>query len=280
MPSIVTKSGYNRRMPAKIVLLTGCASGIGQHLARSFAARDYEVIATDIAPIDDPLLTTANNVRIARLDVRDEANWQTVVEGALNDFGRIDLLLNVAGYLLPGYVENLAAVEIDRHLDINVKGTVLGTHIVAQHMVAQRSGHIINFGSLASLAPAGGLALYVTSKFAVRGFTLAIANRLRQQGVAVTLIMPDAVATPMLDLQTGYDEASITFSGFKTLTTDDIERAVFERILTRKPLEVSLPRERGILARFSNVVPRSVALLEPVVERFGRNKRLKYKKRP
>ncbi len=136
-----------------------------------------------------------------------------------------------------------------------MKGTVLGTRAAARRMVPAGKGHIVNFGSLASLAPVPGLCLYTASKFAVRGFSLAAATELARHGVAVTLVMPDAVQTPMLDLQLEYEEAAMTFSGDRPLTVEDIERVLVERVLPKRPMELTIPLSRGSLARFANAAP-------------------------
>src|SRR5262249_26511003 len=152
-------------------------------------------------------------VLLCKLDVRREDDWDRAMDAAATAFGGIDVVLNIAGALRPGYVHELAAQDIDLHLDVNVKGVVLGTRAAARRMIPAHKGHIINFGSLASLVPVPGLSLYSASKFAVRGFSLAAANELARYGIAVTVVLPDAVATPMLDLQVDYDEAAMTFSG-------------------------------------------------------------------
>jgi 3-oxoacyl-[acyl-carrier protein] reductase len=113
-----------------------------------------------------------------------------------------------------------------------------------------------------------GLSLYVGSKFAVRGFSLSAAEDLRPHGVAVTLILPDAVATPMLDAQVSYEEAALTFSGPRPLTVNEVGEAVLRALATR-PLEVTLPLGRGALARLATVAPGSSRLLAPLLQKAG-----------
>jgi len=262
------------RTELDVMVLTGCASGIGAHLAGALARRGHRLIATDLE--EGKLEEQARSggwdpahVRRRRLDVRSEADWEGALDAATLAWGRVDVLMNIAGFLRPGYVHELSTADIDLHLDVNVKGTVLGTRAAARRMIAQGSGHIVNFGSLASLAPVPGLCLYSASKFAVRGFSLAAASELDRHGVAVTLVMPDAVQTPMLDLQVSYDEAAMTFSGDRALTVEDIERLIVERVLSRRPMEVALPRGRGTLARFANAMPEATRKLAPLLIRKG-----------
>jgi 3-oxoacyl-[acyl-carrier protein] reductase len=205
-----------------------------------------------------------------RLDVRSETDWESAIDAAIEAWGAIDVVMNIAGYLRPGYAKEVTLRDIELHLDVNVKGTILGTRAAARRMVAARRGHIINFGSLASLAPVPGLCLYSASKFAVRGFTLAAATELREHGVDVTLIMPDAVQTPMLDLQVGYDEAALTFSGDRPLTVEDIEALIVDKVLVKRPMEVAIPASRGALARLANAAPELSKKMAPLLIGKGR----------
>ena len=257
--------------------VTGCASGIGRHLAVALMQRGFRGFYCDVNHAGLETLATEPGWSRQRgtlhaFDVREHAAWDDAVVRAVDALGRIDVLLNVAGYLRPGWVHASDAQQIDIHMDVNAKGLMLGTQAVARRMVEQGAGHIINFGSIAALAPVPGLALYTASKFAVRGFTLAIARELRPHGVFVTLINPDAVQTPMLDVQLDYIEAALTFSGPRTLTPLDIERLLFDRVLSHRPLEVSYPASRGWLARLSNVIPGLTGALMPRLARRGQKR--------
>lgn len=260
----------------QVFFLTGAASGIGRHLCGVLSAAGHRVLATDV---DDAGLARAQAedgwpagaVVHHRLDVRVPAAWDAALAAALSRFGQVDVLLNVAAYLKPGAGWAADVEEVDRHLDTNVKGVVHGTRTLGRYFVtAQRRGHIVNFGSLASLAPVPGLTLYSASKFAVRAFSLASAQELKPHGVAVTVVLPDAVQTPMLELQVDYPEAALTFSGARPLTVEDIHRLMLEVVLPRRPLEVSLPFHRGALARLVSVFPGLAPLLAPLLDRKGR----------
>lgn len=253
---------------AQTFVLTGCASGIGQHLADVLIAQGHRVLATDInlAALEEHARTQdwpTERTRVRRLDVRDAAAWAEVLQEAVSTFGSVDVLVNVAGYLRPGWVHETAVEEVDRHFDINAKGVIFGTQAAARLMVQQRQGHIINFASLAALAPIPGITLYSASKYAVRAFSIATAQELRPYGVHVSVICPDAVQTPMFDLQKGYDEAVLTFTAPKLLQVDDIARLILEQVLPRKPLEVFVPARRGWLARFVDLFPAASSVLLP-----------------
>lgn len=264
----------------QVAVVTGAASGIGRHLVGALVTSGRSVLAADVneAGLDAARVAEGwpdSAVATTRFDVRQAEGWDAAIALALGRFGRLDLVLNVAAYLHPGWTQDIALEDVDRHIDINVKGVILGTRAAARHMVRQRSGHIINIGSLASLAPVSGLALYAASKFAVRGFSLAAAGDLKPHGVAVTVVMPDAVATPMLDLQVGYEEAALTFSGSAPLTVEDITRAILETVIPERPLELALPWTRGAMAKAGALWPGLAGRLDPLLRKKGRKNQAK-----
>ncbi|MFW5925836.1 MAG: SDR family oxidoreductase [Myxococcota bacterium] len=269
---------------ARATLITGSASGIGRHLTGALARAGHRIAATDVST--DALRAAAeaegwpeDRVFTQPLDVRDPDAWETALDALEDRFGPVDLVLNVAGVLEPGWVTSIEADDIDFHLSVNVKGLVLGTRTAARRMVERGQGHIVNFGSLASLAPVPGLSLYSTSKFAVRGFSLAAAIELRDEGVAVSLVLPDAVRTPMLDLQVDYEEAALTFSGGRALTVEQIEEALVKEVLPHRPLEVALPVSRGLMARAAGIFPAMAAFTRPLLTRIGRQTQARTKSR-
>jgi len=265
------------------MLLTGCASGIGRHLTGALSARGHKILATDIndqalAVEADRCRWTPERVVRRRLDVRSEADWEAALDAMTEAYEGVDVVINIAGFLRPAYVQDLTAQDLDLHMDVNVKGVVLGTRAAARRMIPSGKGHIINFGSLASLAPVPGLSLYSASKFAVRGFSLAAATELSSYGIAVTVLLPDAVETPMLELQVDYAEAAMTFSGQKALTVEDIERVLVDQVLPRRPMELAIPFSRGALARIANTAPALSRRLAPVLLKKGMQRQAKIKR--
>ena len=258
-------------------LITGCASGIGRHLADVALARGHRVLATDVnfeALVDHAAEAPwpEERARLGELDACNPDDWERLIGIAESEWGALDVVLNVAGYIRPARATEVTVDDVHRHFDVNVKGVVFGTRAAGRRMVESRSGHIVNIASLASLAPIPGISLYSASKYAVRAFSLAAAQELRPHGVAVTTVCPDAVATPMLDLQLDYPEAALTFTAPRVLTVEDLSKVIFGRVLRQRPLIVTLPRWRGWLARLADLSPRSARLLASVMERQGLRK--------
>lgn len=243
---------------SQVHVVTGAASGIGACLVQRLLARGERVCACDINQVSlQRLGTPADEPRLLRvvLDVRDSAAWADMVSQVLARWQRIDVLANVAGVLREGWVVDSTAADVDFHFDINVKGSVLGLQAVLPAMRRQGRGHVVNIASLASLSPVPGIALYSASKFAVRAYSLAAGMELASEGIAVTAICPDAVQTPMLDIQKGKPETALTFSGPRALTPDEVVDAIVDDALVNKPLEIMLPRWRGATAKAANLFP-------------------------
>ena len=265
----------------QVFLLTGCASGIGAFLARRLIEKGHQVVCTDVnQPGMQRWLSTCEGAperSLCRLlDVRKPRAWDEVMEQAIEAFGQVDVVMNIAGFLRPGYAGGVTDEDVDLHLDINVKGVIYGTRAAAHHMSQRGCGHIINIGSLASLTPVPGLGLYAASKFAVRGYSLSVAEDLRPHGIAVSVVLLDAVKTPMLDLQADYEEAALTFSGPRPLTLEEVEHLIMDDVLIKRPLEVTLPRSRGMIARVAGVAPELTKVLGPLLTRLGRRAQAKY----
>lgn len=255
--------------------VTGAASGIGAALVRKLLSQGCRVCAADVntgplaglteaAPDATRLLTCA-------LDVRKPEQWEAAYSQAEQRFGRIDALFNVAGVIRPGWLAQITPQDIDFHIDINTKGVMLGTALAARRMKVQGGGHIINIASLAGIAPVPGIALYSASKFAVRGFSLAVAQELAPLGIKLSVVCPDAVQTPMLDLQIAHEQAAMTFSGDRFLSTDEVVAACL-RALEHAPIEITLPLSRGLIAKLASAFPGLNRLMLDQLRRKGLRK--------
>lgn len=255
----------------KTFFITGAANGIGKHLSTLFYSKNANVVMADI--YTEKIIEYTNNWAedrfvIVKLDVSNKENWVDAKSKCLNKFESVHFAINAAGIIEPGIITDTDYDCIDRTIDINLKGTIYGSKIFADYFVSKNSGHIINFGSLASLAAVPGLNSYSASKFGVRGFSLAIAQELEDKGVYVSLLCPDAVKTPMLDYQKDKVAAALTFSGSRPLTVNEIGDCVLEIIQNRKR-ETWLPVHRGITAITSTLAPSLAKLLSKMLTQKG-----------
>ena len=184
----------------RVWLITGASRGIGARIAEAALAQGDAVVATsrDAASVarrlgvHDALLPLA-------LDVTDEAQARHAVGAALDRFGRIDVLVNNAGYGLLGAVEESTADEVRRLYDTNVFGLLHVTRAVLPAMRAQRSGHVINISSLGGVQSSAGFGVYCSTKFAVEGLTEALHAELAPLGIHATVVEPGYFRTEFLD---------------------------------------------------------------------------------
>lgn len=268
-------------MNREVFLVTGAASGIGRHLTSRLLGAGGRVLATDIDPAAleqgaAELGWPVDQVRLRRLDVRDENDWRAAIDEAVGIFGRIDVVLNIAGFMQSEWVHESTSSTIDRHVDVNLKGVIHGTAAASRQMIQQGHGHIINIASMAGLAPIPGIAVYSATKYGCRGYSLAAALELRSHNVFVTTISPDAVDTPLLRPQKGVDAAAMLFSSTRLLSVEDIADAIITKALVDRPLEITIPRHRGWIARFSNLFPRLGFVLAPLFRSIGAQRQHRY----
>jgi len=266
----------------QVFMLTGCASGMGKHMAGVLVRAGARVLLTDVdeaglAQTVAALGGAGDRLRTRTLDVRHADAWEAAVAEVIAHFGRLDVLLNIAGVSHSAHIHETSIAKIDLHLDINLKGVMLGTHFAAREMVRQRAGHIVNIASIAGLCPVPGMSLYSASKFGVRGFSLSVAEELKPHNVYVTAICPDAVATPMLDHEALEPEAALSFSGSRILTVEDIERAVLHDALRKRKTEVIVPFAMAPLARLVCAWPALTLPLLPYFRARGQKNQQRYR---
>ncbi len=185
----------------KIWFITGSAGGIGAGIAKAALAAGHKVVATDIDL--DRLRTTyaayADQVLTAQLDIRDPAQAAAAADAALARFGRIDVLVNNAGYGQFGPFEEIEAGAIERQLATNVLGTFNVTRAVLPVMRRQRAGYLINMSSNGGFKGVAGASMYSASKFAIEGFSESLEQEIAGFGIKLTIVEPGAFRTDFLD---------------------------------------------------------------------------------
>lgn len=177
------------------ILITGCSSGLGRATAQRFHASGWNVVATMRHPDSESELNALDGVLVTRLDVEDPASITTAVAAGLARFGRIDALMNNAGYGAYGPLEAFSAEQIRRQFDVNVLGLLATTKALLPHFRANRSGTIVNVSSMGGRITFPLGTLYHGSKFAVEGLSEALHYELAAFGVRVKLIEPGGIRT-------------------------------------------------------------------------------------
>ncbi len=214
----------------KLVVITGASSGFGKALALEFNKAGY------------PLLLLARRVELLeqmkfentlceKVDVTDKASFEKAVRKAEAIYGKTDLIINNAGIMLLGNLENQDASEWQDMLNVNVMGVMNGMQIVMNDMKERKCGTIINISSIAGVKPFGNHAAYCASKYGVVGLSEVARGELSSSNVRVMRICPGAVDTELLshttsdDIKAGYHEWKEA-CGVGSITAQDIAKTI------------------------------------------------------
>ncbi|REB08093.1 3-oxoacyl-ACP reductase [Sporosarcina sp. BI001-red] len=184
----------------KTVFITGVASGIGFAQANAFLEKGASVYGLDVDQAGLEKLESAHTVhfRYSKGSVSNQTDVTEAVHQAIDAFGHIDILCNTAG-VLDGYAKTLDTDEAlwDRIMNTNVKGMFFVTNAILPHMLAKKSGVLVNMASVAGLVGGGGGAAYTASKHAVVGYTKQVDLDYCREGIRANAIAPGAIQTPM-----------------------------------------------------------------------------------
>jgi NAD(P)-dependent dehydrogenase (short-subunit alcohol dehydrogenase family) len=180
--------------------ITGASTGFGRLLAEELLKRGEQVAATarDRAKVEDFEHKYPGKTRAFALDVTRPAQITTVAGQAIEAFGHIDVLVNNAGYGVNGAIEEVSEEEFEHMFQTNIYGLIRTTRAFLPHFRERKSGHIINFSSIGGLIGTAGWGFYNTTKFAVEGFSEALAGEMKPLGVLVTVIEPGPFRTDFL----------------------------------------------------------------------------------
>ena len=200
-------------MMSKVWFVTGAGSGIGAGIVKAALKAGDRVVATG-RNLDKARKAlrgkTEENLAFVQLDVADETQAKVAVEQAVQRFGRIDVLVNNAGYSLLGNFEELTIADFERQFATNFWGVAYVMRAVLPVMRRQRSGHIINISSVAGVVGQKHCSAYGATKFAVEGLSLATAQEVGQFGIKVTVVEPGFFLTDLLAISNvRYAESTI-----------------------------------------------------------------------
>jgi NADP-dependent 3-hydroxy acid dehydrogenase YdfG len=230
-----------------VILITGASSGIGAATARLFCRRGWRAVLA--ARREDRLDDLVNEIQgkggealSAPTDVTAVDHLERLVQTALDRFGRIDVLFNNAGFGRLDWLEKLdLQADIAGQIDTNLTACIQLSSLVLPHMIARRSGVIINMGSLAGWIGTPTYSVYAASKFGVRGFTEALRREVGFFGVQVCGIYPGGVATEFAEKARIRRRTGLTTPGWLRLEAEDVAGAVWG--LARRPRRtLILPR--------------------------------------
>lgn len=179
----------------KTVLITGTSSGIGKATAKFFQEKGWNVAATMRSPEKEQELLESSSLKKFKLDVQDKATIKKTIQETINTFGKIDLLINNAGYGSAGPLEAATDEQIKRQFDVNLFGLIDVIREILPHFKANKEGLIINISSIGGLVTFPLFSLYHSTKWALEGLTESLQYELNPFGIKLKIVEPGGVKT-------------------------------------------------------------------------------------
>lgn len=251
-----------------VAIITGASSGIGEATARLLSQKGYRVVLAArrldrLEALAEELRNAGGEALAVETDVAHLYDLQNLVQETLREFGEINVLFNNAGIGCIDWLERLDLVDdIDAQIQINLTAVIQLTRLVLPHMLARRSGHLINMSSVAGLLPVPTYSVYSASKFGLRGFTEALRRELKPSGIHVSGLYPGGVNTAFREKSGRAPRSRLRTPDFLRLSAEDVAEAVWS--LIRRPRRaLVMPWPMRVAAAINGLFP---GLVERVIE--------------
>ena len=195
----------NGKLDGRVSVITGASSGMGAAIARKFAAEGSKVVlaarrADRLQNLAEEICRRGGDALAVVADVTEYTQVRNLVDRTLETFGRLDIMVNNAGFARYRTFRDSGTRDIDDQIDVNVKGVMYGCKAAVEPLIDAGGGHIINIGSIVSVRAFASLAAYTGAKHAVLGFSRALYEEVRAYGIRVNVLCPAAVNTEFLDV--------------------------------------------------------------------------------
>lgn len=235
----------SENIKGKIVVMTGASSGLGETTARHLSEQGAIVVLgarrdERIQALAKELAGSGGKALAVATDVTQRDQVERLVDAALQNHGRVDVMINNAGLMPLAPLERLKVDEWDRMIDVNIKGVLYGIVAALPHMQKQKSGHIINFSSIYGHTVGPAAAVYCATKFAVWALSEGLRQEVKPYNIRTTVIWPGAVATELIG---SIGEADIAEAVRKRIGKIAVPAASFARAVA---YAISQPEELDI----------------------------------
>lgn len=264
----------NYSLKNKVVIITGGSGGIGYEIVKKLAACEAKVISSYHNNLPANI---SENISWIRLDLTQSSEWDKLLSYSKNKFDKIDVLINCAGILEPGEFTLLDGSQIRKMIDLNLTSVLIGTHKTLSLMKDQEAGHIINIGSLGGIIPMPYSAVYSATKFALRGFSLSIAQEYKGTNIRISLLTADSVVGKMLDRESENSRPTISFYNDplppKLIATEIV------KLISKPNAEKIIKGNNKIPAMVLGSFPNLFQFIYPFIEKRSGKMRNKYIKR-
>ena len=262
----------------KNVIITGASSGIGEDSAKLFAEKGANIVlaarSTDkLSEIEKNISHYGTNILKVPTDVSKITDCRNLIKKTVEALGSIDILVNNAGYTNQGNVEDIELKELEQILEVNIKAPIRLTKLALPHLKKSSSGRIINVASILGIIPLPSEAVYSATKFALRGFSYALAEELENTNVKVCIISPGPVDTPFI-MENIEKLNDLVFSP-PVSTPLEIAELIIKSAEDGK-MERIKPIHTGVLAKIGFLLPPIKKLVIPIMKKQGKDRKRKY----
>jgi NAD(P)-dependent dehydrogenase (short-subunit alcohol dehydrogenase family) len=237
-----------RSLHGRVVVVTGGGRGIGRATCRALSAEGARVAIGDVdAAAAEEAAGELGGLGL-RVDVTDRPGFTAFLDEVERQLGPIDVIVNNAGIMPVGRLEDEDERSITRQLEINLHAVIHGTREAVKRMRPRGTGHIVNIASIAGRSGVSHLSTYCATKHGVVGLSEAMRNELRGSGVEISVVMPGLVST---ELTAG----TKPYRGFKLQTPEDVADAIVSALKVPR-FEVYVPASLGPTTKFVSLLPR------------------------
>ena len=248
----------------KVVVITGASSGIGEASAIEFAKKNANVVLVarrkeKLLQVQKKISKYTDSTLICQCDVSNKLQVKEMSDAVLDTFGRIDVLVNNAGFVIYGKVNELSTEEIIAQMETNYFGMIFCTKAFLPQMLEQHSGHIVNVASVGASFSVPGVASYCATKFAMLGFSEGLRHELAGTGVGLTVVSPIMVRTPLFD-HPSFDNFS-KFSTGVSLSSETVAKTIIKASNSSR-LEIVVPSVARAGIWFKQTFP---YLINPII---------------